>query len=70
MKAIHITDNEKLTLKRGSVVIVFEPAEANVAVWDLELLAINFEREFKKKMNTDELWEVALEVRKEYDIKF
>lgn len=70
MKAIHITDDSRLTIKRGSTVIVLNPKHANIAVWILELMACQFEKEFKKELNTDELWEVALELRKSYDVKF
>lgn len=70
MKAVHMTEGHRLPLKEGSVIIIFEPNEAEVAVWDLELLATHLEKTARVACGTDKLWEVALDVRKKHQIPF
>ena len=70
MKAIHVTEGQPVQMTRGSIVLIFDPKEAEIAVWILELLAGNFERQFKEKMETDDLWAVAIELRKQHQIRF
>ena len=65
-----MTEGHRLPLKEGSVIIIFEPNEVEIAVWDLELLATHLETNNRKQCNTDQLWEVALDVRKTHDVRF
>jgi len=70
MKAIHMTEGTKMVIPEGSVVLIFNPKEVEVAVWDLEMLAWSLERTARVACDTDQLWEVALDVRKKHHIPF
>ena len=70
MKAIIIKEGVKVPMTTGSVMLIFDPKEAEVAIWDLELLASQLEKNAKKRCGTDGLWEVALELRKLHKVHF
>lgn len=63
MKAIHVLDGQHVTMTRGSIVLVFDPKEIDVAIYDLELLACMLEERMREQCRTDELWEVASQLR-------
>ena len=66
MKALHVTEGIPVTMTRGSIVLIFDPKEIEVAIWDLEYLAMTLEEKARKRCNTDELWKVAHELRVYY----
>jgi len=70
MKSYHITEETNTTeirMMRGSIVFVFDPREIEVAIWSLEHLATILEPNAKKRCGTDEMWAMALQLRKYHE---
>ena len=66
MRAIHVTEGIPVTMTRGSIVLIFDPKEIEVAIWTSELLASTLEEKAKERCKTDDLWEFAYKLRNFY----
>ena len=67
MKSYHVISQQEapeIRMIPGSIVLVFDPKEIEVAVWVLEHLATVLEDKARQRCGTDEMWEMSLKLRK------
>jgi hypothetical protein len=69
MKAIQVTEGVHIPMTRGSIVLIFDPKEIDIAIHACEYLADALEERARIRCGTEELWDFAILMRK-YNEKY